>query len=61
MVEEDGQIAYLQIDNPEEFWKISKSMLNAITYSTFNIVDIDEDFKKADEIIEYDYSRNNFV
>jgi len=24
MVEEDGQIAYLQIDNPEEFWKISK-------------------------------------
>lgn len=24
MVEEDGQIAYLQIDNPDEFWKISK-------------------------------------
>lgn len=23
-VEEDGMIAYLQIDNPEEFWKISK-------------------------------------
>ncbi len=23
-VEEDGQIAYLHIDNPEEFWKISK-------------------------------------
>ncbi|WMI66348.1 hypothetical protein RBH94_04110 [Aestuariibaculum sp. YM273] len=37
--------------------EISKSMLNAITYSTFNIVDIDEDFKKADEIIEYDYSK----
>lgn len=24
LVEEDGQVAYLQIDNPEEFWKISK-------------------------------------
>ncbi len=24
LVEKDGQIAYLQIDNPEEFWKISK-------------------------------------
>ncbi|WP_298366657.1 hypothetical protein [uncultured Lutibacter sp.] len=37
--------------------EISKSMLNAITYNTFNILDIDEDFKKADEIIEYDYSK----
>ncbi|MBK1685610.1 hypothetical protein [Rhodoferax fermentans] len=37
--------------------EISKSMLNAITYSEFNIIDIDEDFKKADEIIEYDYSK----
>ena len=37
--------------------EISKSMLNAITYSAFNILDIDEDFKKADEIIEYDYSK----
>ena len=36
--------------------EISKSMQNAITYSTFNILDIDEDFKKADEIIEYNYS-----
>lgn len=36
--------------------EISKSMLNAITYSSFNIIDIDEDFKKADEIIEYNYS-----
>lgn len=36
--------------------EISKSMQNAITYSTFNIQDIDEDFKKADEIIEFDYS-----
>ena len=36
--------------------EISKSMKNAITYSAFNIVDIDEDFKKADEIIEYNYS-----
>ncbi|WP_163714736.1 Cbp1 family collagen-binding glycoprotein adhesin [Mangrovibacterium lignilyticum] len=24
LVEEDGQIAYLQIDNPDEFWKVSK-------------------------------------
>lgn len=24
MVKQDGQIAYLQINNPEEFWKISK-------------------------------------
>jgi predicted nucleic acid-binding Zn-ribbon protein len=24
LVEENGQIAYLQIENPEEFWKISK-------------------------------------
>ncbi len=36
--------------------EISKSMQNAITYSTFNIHNIDEDFKKADEIIEFDYS-----
>ncbi|WP_299064510.1 hypothetical protein [uncultured Polaribacter sp.] len=36
--------------------EISKSMQNAITYSNFNIQNIDEDFKKADEIIEYVYS-----
>jgi len=36
--------------------EISKSMQNAITYSAFNIQDINEDFKKADEIIEYNYS-----
>ncbi|MEW4925710.1 hypothetical protein [Algibacter sp. 2305UL17-15] len=36
--------------------EISKSMQNAITYSTFNIQDIDKDFEKADEIIEFDYS-----
>ncbi|MFB9056630.1 hypothetical protein ACFFU9_07700 [Mariniflexile ostreae] len=36
--------------------EISKSMQNAITYNTFNIQNIDEDFKKADEIIEFDYS-----
>ncbi|MRX65511.1 hypothetical protein [Maribacter luteus] len=36
--------------------EISKSMLNAITYNSFNVIDIDEDFKKADEIIEYNYS-----
>ncbi|PHS51779.1 MAG: hypothetical protein COB01_09400 [Lutibacter sp.] len=37
--------------------EISKSMQNAITYSAFNIIDIDEDFKKADEIIEFNYSK----
>ncbi len=36
--------------------EISKSMKNAITYSAFSIEDIEEDFKKADEIIEYNYS-----
>ncbi|MFY0627601.1 MAG: hypothetical protein JXR07_14960 [Reichenbachiella sp.] len=36
--------------------EISKSMRNAITYNSFHIEDIDEDFKKADEIIEYNYS-----
>jgi len=36
--------------------EISKSMQNAITYSNFNIQDIEEDFKKADEIIEFNYS-----
>lgn len=37
--------------------EISKSMLNAITYNSFNVVAIDEDFKKADEIIEFNYSK----
>ncbi|HEY6144034.1 MAG TPA: hypothetical protein VIV55_11525 [Flavobacterium sp.] len=37
--------------------EISKSMQNAITYSAFNILDIEADFKKADEIIEFDYSK----
>ncbi|GGD21714.1 hypothetical protein [Hyunsoonleella pacifica] len=36
--------------------EISKSMQNAITYSNFNIHNIEKDFKKADEIIEFDYS-----
>ena len=36
--------------------EISKSMQNAITYNAFNILDIEEDFKKADEIIEFNYS-----
>lgn len=36
--------------------EISKSMQNAITYSNFNIQNIDKDFKKADEIIEFNYS-----
>ena len=37
--------------------EISKSMQNAITYNAFNILDIEEDFKKADEIIEFNYSK----
>ena len=36
--------------------EISKSMQNAITYGTFNLHNIEEDFKKADEIIEFNYS-----
>ena len=36
--------------------EISKPMQNAITYSSFNIHNIEEDFKKADEIIEFVYS-----
>ncbi|MBE6340482.1 MAG: hypothetical protein E7069_07075 [Bacteroidales bacterium] len=36
--------------------EISKSMQNAIIYGPFNIVNIEEDFKLADEIINYDYT-----
>ena len=36
--------------------EISKSMQNAIKYGTFNIINLEEDFKKADAIINYDYS-----
>lgn len=36
--------------------EISKSMQNAIIYGPFNLVNIEEDFKKADEIINYDYT-----
>ncbi len=36
--------------------EISKSLENAIEYSTFHIKDIDEDFKMADEILNRDYS-----
>lgn len=36
--------------------EISKSMENAIKYSTFHIKDIEEDFKMADELIDRDYS-----
>ncbi len=36
--------------------EISKPMQNAITYNNFNIINIEEDFKKADEIIEFNYS-----
>ncbi|MEI6864673.1 hypothetical protein [Flavicella sp.] len=37
--------------------EISKSMQNAITYKSFNLQDIEKDFKLADEIIEFDYSK----
>jgi hypothetical protein len=37
--------------------EISKSMQNAITYKSFNLQDIEKDFKRADEIIEFDYSK----
>jgi len=36
--------------------EISKSLLNAIIYSSFYINNMEEDFKKADEIINYDYA-----
>lgn len=36
--------------------EISKSMQNAIKYGTFNIVNLEEDFKQADMLINYDYS-----
>lgn len=36
--------------------EISKSLLNAIIYSSFYVNNMEEDFKKADEIINYDYS-----
>ncbi len=36
--------------------EISKSMENAIQYSTVHIKDIEEDFKMADELIQRDYS-----
>ncbi len=36
--------------------EISKSLLNAIIYSSFYIQDMDKDFDMADRIFEYDYS-----
>ena len=36
--------------------EISKSLQNAIKYGTFNIQNLEEDFKLADEIINRDYS-----
>ncbi len=36
--------------------EISKSMQNAILYGPFNLVNIEEDFRRADEIINYDYT-----
>lgn len=36
--------------------EISKSLLNAIQYRSFNIIDIEKDFQLADEIINKDYS-----
>jgi hypothetical protein len=29
LIEDNGQIAYLEIENPQEFWKISKYALMA--------------------------------
>lgn len=37
--------------------EISKSLLNAIIYSSFYIRDFDEDFKIADTVIQYNYSK----
>ncbi len=37
--------------------EISKSLLNAIIYGTFFIDDIEKDFAKAQEVIDYDYSQ----
>ena len=37
--------------------EISKSLLNAIIYSSFYVRDIDEDFKLADAVIKYDYTK----
>ncbi len=36
--------------------EISKPLQNAIKYSPFNIKDLEEDFKQADILINYDYS-----
>ncbi|MCZ4694541.1 hypothetical protein DWB61_05750 [Ancylomarina euxinus] len=36
--------------------EISKSLLNAIIYSSFYIQDMDNDFDMADEVFNYDYS-----
>ncbi|WP_372641757.1 hypothetical protein [Ancylomarina sp.] len=36
--------------------EISKSLLNAIIYSSFYIQDMDKDFDMADEVFNYDYS-----
>jgi hypothetical protein len=35
--------------------EISKSLLNAIIYGTFFIDDIEDDFKKVDEVLAFDY------
>ncbi len=37
--------------------EISKSMQNAIQYGPYNIVNLEDDFKKADEIINLDFSK----
>ncbi|PVX49918.1 hypothetical protein C7377_1557 [Balneicella halophila] len=39
--------------------EISKSLQNAIIYSPFAIDDFENDFKRADEIINYDYSKRS--
>lgn len=37
--------------------EIAKSLLNAIIYGTFFVDDIEQDFAKADEVLNYDYSK----
>ncbi|PCH72960.1 MAG: hypothetical protein COB98_11345 [Flavobacteriaceae bacterium] len=37
--------------------EISKSLLNAIIYSSFYVKDFDEDFKIADTVIQYNYAK----
>ncbi len=37
--------------------EISKSLLNAIIYGTFHVDDIEKDFKKVKQVLDYDFSK----